>query len=282
MSVIKKGVTKGKIKDEGIVMYPGKNRRLVFSPEDSIRFQMNLETDMVVVLDDFTDPDGDKSDATESVERTVMWAERSKKEFEKICKKKGLSKEERPYLLGVVQGGEFADVRKDCAVRLGRIGFDGFGWGGWPINKEGNLDLESAKIISENAPEDYLLYGLGVGKPEDIVESVKLGFGIFDCVLPTRDGRHGRLYVFDAPDISQINLQNSDFYHFYDAKKEKHLTDKSPVSTACDCLLCTNYSRGYLSHLFKIGDVTAMRLASIHNLRFYSILMEKLKDSSPF
>lgn len=277
MSVIKKGFTPGKIKDEGVVLYPGKNKRLVFSPEDSIDYQMRLNTDMVVVLDDFTDPDSGKKEAEETVERTIFWAKRSKKQFDKICKSKGLTKDERPYLLGVVQGGEFADLRKYCAVELVKIGFDGFGWGGWPIDKTGKLDVASAKIIAENAPEDYLLYGLGVGKPDDIVQSVDLGFGIFDCVLPTRDGRHGRLYVYNTDHIENIDLEKPDFYKFYDAKKEKHLTDKSPVSTACDCELCKNYSRGYLSHLFKIGDATAMRLASIHNLRFYSILVEKLQ-----
>ncbi len=277
MSVIKKGVVKGKVKDEGVVLYPGKNRKLVFSPEDSIEYQMRLNTDMVVVLDDFTEPASSEKNAKETVERTILWAKRSKERFEKLCRSKGLTEAGRPYLLGVVQGGEFPDLRTHCAKELAKIGFDGFGWGGWPIDKDGNLDVASAKIIAENAPEDYLLYGLGVGKPDDIVRSVDLGFGIFDCVLPTRDGRHGRLYVYNAQTLKDINVEVSDFYSFYDAKKEKHLTDKSPISTACDCLLCKNYSRGYLSHLFKIGDTSAMRLASIHNLRFYSILVEKLQ-----
>jgi queuine tRNA-ribosyltransferase len=275
MSVIKKGISEGKITDEGIVFHPGKNRKVVFSPEDSIRFQMSLGTDMVVVLDDFTDPKVDKGEARESVRRTLDWARRSKKEFEKICKEKKLKN--KPYLLGVVQGGEFMDLRKECTKALVEIGFDGLGWGGWPIDEKGKLNFKSAEVIAKNSPADYLLYGLGIGKPEDIVKCVKLGYTIFDCVLPTRDGRHGRLYVFNADSTEKIKLNDSPFYSFYNAEKDKYLTDASKITEYCDCILCKNYSKAYLSHLFKIGDVTAGRLASIHNLRFFSILMEKLR-----
>lgn len=273
MSVVKKGFTQGKITDEGIVFHPGRNRRVVFSPEDSIKFQMSLNVDMVVVLDDFTDPSSDYSEAKVSVKRTLEWATRSKREFEKICKQKNLKKSERPYLLGVVQGGEFMDLREVCTKELVKIGFDGLGWGGWPIGKDGKINFKSAEVIAKNSPNEYLLYGLGVGKPEDVVTCVGLGYTIFDCVLPTRDGRHGRLYVFNSKDIDEIDVHKPGFYKFYDAEKEKHLGDTSKISDYCDCMLCKNYSKGYLAHLFKIGDASAMRLASIHNLRFYSILM---------
>lgn len=277
MSVIKKGITEGKITDEGIVFHPSKNKKVVFSPEDSIRLQMSLNTDMVVVLDDFTDPKDGRKKALESVERTVSWATRCKKEFEKICKEKKLKGIKRPYLLGVVQGGEFMDLRAYCTQELVKIGFDGLGWGGWPIDKQGKLDFKSAEVIAKNSPKEYLLYGLGIGKPEDIIRCVDLGYTIFDCVLPTRDGRHGRLYVFNSDSIDRINIKNKDFYSLYNADKEKQISDASQISEYCDCLLCKNYSKGYLAHLFKIGDMTAGRLASIHNLRFYSILMEKLR-----
>lgn len=277
MSVIKKGITKGKITDEGIVFYPGRNKKVVFGPEDSIRFQMSLGSDMVVVLDDFTDPKVGRKKAVESVERTILWAERSKKEFEKICSEKKLTDNGRPYLLGVVQGGEFMDLREYCTKELVKIGFDGLGWGGWPIDEKGKLNFKSAEVIAKNSPAGYFLYGLGIGKPEDIVKCVDLGYTIFDCVLPTRDGRHGRLYVFNSDSIEKINVGKKNFYELYSADKERFLSDTSKISEYCDCLLCKNYSKGYLAHLFKIGDVTAGRLASIHNLRFYSILMEKLR-----
>ena len=273
MSLIKKGKMEGRIKDEGIILYPGKNRKLVFSPEESISFQVKLGTDMVIVLDDFTDPKSSYKEAKESVERTLLWAKRSKKEFEKLTKEK----KEKPYLLAVVQGGEYMDLREYCTKELVKIGFDGLGLGGWPFDEGGKISFESAEVISKYTPKDYFLHGLGIGKPEDIVKSVSLGFNIFDCVIPTRDGRHGRLFVFNAGSIDKIDFSKKNFYSIFSADRDVNLLDSSWVSTACDCLLCKKYSRGYLRHLFKIGDVTAMRLASIHNLRFYSILMQKLQ-----
>lgn len=272
MSVIKSGQVKGKITDEGVVFHPSKNKKMVLTPEKSIHFQIELGSDMVVVLDDFTDPKDSYDKAKISVERTIEWAKRSKREFEKLTGKK------KPYLLGVVQGGKYQDLRKYCTRELVKIGFDGLGFGGWPINEEGKFDYASAKTITENTPEDYFLYGLGVGKPEEIVKCTKLGFDIFDCVLPTRDGRHGRLYVYNFDSIEKINVNRENFYSFLSPDKEKYYLDSSPVSRACDCLLCTNYSKAYLGHLYRIGDFTAGRLATIHNLRFYSILMEKLKN----
>src|SRR3989344_2738287 len=277
MSVIKSGNLKGKITDEGVTFYPVKNRKKILTPEKSIQFQMELKSDMVVVLDDFTDPKVDYNEAKISVERTLLWAKRCKSEFLKICKSKHLGKEIRPYILGVVQGGKFQDLRKYCTEELSKIGFDGLGYGGWPINEGGKFDYESAKTIAENSAKGEFLYGLGIGKPEDIVECVKLGYNIFDCVLPTRDARHGRLYVYNAASIKNIDLTKPNFYSFYTPKRDRYRSDSSRVSTACDCLLCTRYSRAYLAHLFKIGDFTAGRLSTIHNLRFYSILVEKLR-----
>lgn len=277
MSLIKKGKMKGSIKDEGIILYPGKNKRVVFGPEQSVRFQIALGSDMAIVLDDFTDPKVNYKSAKESVERTLLWAKRSKNEFEKLCKEKYLTGNKKPYLLGVVQGGEYLNLREYCTKELVKIGFDGLGWGGWPFDEKGKISFKTAEVIAKNVPSDYLLYGLGIGKPEDIVECVKLGFKIFDCVLPTRDGRHGRLYVYNATSIEEIDVHKPNFYHFYDAEKEKHNADDSKISDVCDCILCKRYSKAYLSHLFKIGDMSAMRLSSIHNLRFYSMLMENLK-----
>lgn len=281
MSVIKSGAVKGKITDEGAIFHPTKKTKKILTPEKSIEFQMKLRTDMVVVLDDFTDPKSTYEEAKDSVERTIAWAKRSKNEFEKICKAKKLNESHRPYILGVIQGGKYQDLRKYCAGELAKIGFDGFGYGGWPIDEEGNFDYESAKTIAQNTPEGYFIYGLGVGKPEEIVALSKLGFNIFDCVLPTRDARHGRLYVYNFDSIEDIDINKDNFYSFYTPDKEKYYKDTSPVSLACDCVLCKKYSKAYLAHLFRIGDFTAGRLATIHNLRFYSILMEKLRLTNP-
>ncbi len=278
MSLVKRGVVKGVIEDKGIVFKNIGRKKEFFSPEDSIKFQLDLKTDLVVVLDDFTPPSADFDKAKETVERTILWAKKSKDEFEKICRRKGLEKKDRPYLVAVVQGGKHLPLRKDCAQRLAEIGFDGYGFGGWPIKDKGGFDYDSAKIIVDNVPKGSFLYGLGIGKPEEIVGCAKLGYQIFDCVLPTRDARHKRLYVFNAGSIESIDLSDPDFYSFYTPDKEKYYADRGPVSKVCDCPLCQNYSRAYLAHLFRIGEMTAGRLATIHNLRFYSLLMEKIRE----
>jgi queuine tRNA-ribosyltransferase len=277
MSLIKKGEMQGRITKEGVTFHPVGEKKMLLTPEKSIRFQMSLATDMVVVLDDFTDPAVNHDQAEISVERTIDWAKRSKDEYEKICKEKKLTTDKRPYLLGVVQGGEFQDLREHCTKELVKIGFDGLGYGGWPIDQEGHFDFSSAQTIADNTPKDYFLYGLGVGKPDEIVKCARMGFNIFDCVLPTRDARHGRLYIFAADSIDQINLKADKFFSYYSPDKERYYYDETPVSSACDCLLCKNYSRAYIAHLFRTKEITAMRLATIHNLRFYSLLMEKLR-----
>lgn len=278
MTLAKNSQNKGSVTDEGVIFKPQGSEKVKLTPETSIQFQMLLKTDMVVVLDDFTEPNASYEKAKETVERTLLWAKRSKDEFIKICEDKKIKKEDRPYLLGVVQGGEYLDLREYCTKELVKIGFDGLGYGGWPIKETGEFNFDVPKVIAENSPEDYLLYGLGVGKPNEIVKCFDLGFYIFDCVLPTRDARHSRLYVYNANSINDINIREDNFYSFFDPSKEKYYYDNEPVSKACDCLLCKNYSRSYLRHLFKNGETTALRLATIHNLRFYSLLMDKLQE----
>lgn len=277
MSLVKRSGMKGKITDKGMTLWYSKKNKIELSPQDSIHFQMVLKPDMVVVLDDFTTPDATPEEARDTVERTIRWAKLCKIEFEKICKQKKLTEETRPYLLGVVQGGMYLDLRAECTQRLVEIGFDGLGYGGWPVNDDKSFNYDIAEVIAKHAPDNYLLYGLGIGKPEEIVGCVQRGFHIFDCVLPTRDARHKRLYVYTAKSIEEIDVTQPKFYEFYTPDKEKWYADTNPISTACDCLLCTRYTRAYLAHLFRIDDMTAKRLATIHNLRFYSILMEKLR-----
>lgn len=277
MSIAKSPGSGGKITDEGVT-FKFNNKKILLTPEKSIEFQFLLKTDMVVVLDDFTEPRASYEKAQETVTRTIEWAKRSKEQYEKECKKRNLTEKNRPYLLGVVQGGDYLDLRASCAKELAKIGFDGFGYGGWPMMEDGSFNYEVAKVIADNTPKDYFLYGLGVGKPHEIVNLVKMGYNIFDCVLPTRDARHKRLYVFNADSIDNINLDDEKFYSYFVPDKEKNYKDKGHVSLACDCQLCKNYSRAYLAHLWRIKELTALRLSTIHNLRFYSILMEKLEE----
>lgn len=276
---VAKNFSKNAISENGVSFKPPGEKKIVLTPETSVEFQMKLKPDMVVVLDDFTTPDANYEEAKDTVERTIRWAKRSKEEFEKLCKKENIKGRDKPYLLGVVQGGEFLDLREYCTKELVKIGFDGLGYGGWPIKTDGTFNYDVARVIAENSPEEYLLYGLGVGKPHEIARLVEMGYTIFDCVLPTRDARHKRLYVYKAKSVDEIDVSTNDFFSYHVPDKEKHYNDASPVSTACDCLLCTKYTKSYLAHLFRIKETTAMRLATIHNLRFYAILMQKLQKT---
>lgn len=264
--------TKNPVSDKGVKFkIPGTNKKILFTPKISIDVQLLLKTDMVVILDDFTDLNASESVQRETVERTILWAKECKNIFLKH------KQEKMPYLLGVVQGGHNLTLRKECTERLVEIGFDGLGYGGWPMTDNNEFNFDIPKVIGENTPDNYLLYGLGVGKPHEIVKMVQMGWNVFDCVLPTRDARHKRLYVYKSDTIDNIDISQNKFYDYFVPDKETYYHDKNPVSTACDCLLCTRYDRSYLRHLFQIGEMTAGRLATIHNLRFYSILMEKLK-----
>lgn len=246
------------------------NKKILFTPEMSIKLQLELKSDMVVVLDDFTDPKSTYEEAKISVERTLKWARECRQIFDKIVKEKKLTPDKTPYLLGVVQGGKYLDLRKYCTEELVKIGFDGLGYGGWPIKADGTFDYEVAQTIADFTPKNYFLYALGIGKPHEIEALVKIGWNIFDCVLPTRDARHKRLYVYS---------KNDKGYEYYTPDKSIHYRDQRPVSDHCDCLLCQKYSRSYLAHLFRIKEITALRLATIHNLRFYSQLMERLRST---
>ena len=246
-------------------------KKILFTPEMSTKLQLELKSDMVVVLDDFTDPKSTYEEAQVSVERTLKWARECRQVFNKIVKDKKLTPEKTPYLLGVVQGGKYLDLREYCTKELVKIGFDGLGYGGWPIKDDGTFDYGVAQTIADFTPKNYFLYALGIGKPHEITALVKMGWNIFDCVLPTRDARHKRLYV--------VNDKKPLGYEYYTPDKSVYNQDLNPVSMECDCLLCQKYSRAYLAHLFKIKEITALRLASIHNLRYYSKLMENLRKT---
>lgn len=277
-SLVKKNPKLGKVTDKGVTFKMPGSPKVTLTPEDSIRFQMDLGVDMVVALDDFDAPNPTEKQAKESVERTICWAKRCKKTFERICEERNLKKNERPYFLGVIQGGRSRELRKYCIEELLKIGFDGLGYGGEEKVK-GVINYDLAEYIKSLVPENYLLYALGVGKPEDVVNLSRIGYDIFDCVLPTRDARHGRMYVYNSDSIENIDLNKKDFYSFYNPAKTSNLNDFEPISKACDCLTCTKYTRSYLAHLFKLKDFTAGRLATIHNLRFYSLLMEKIRET---
>ena len=263
------------VTDEGVTFtIDGVNHH--FSPADSIKYQMAMRTDLMVVLDDFTPPDATREEAEITVKRTTLWAKRCKTTYLAECERLGIPEGKRPYLIGVVQGAYFDDLRMRSIKELVEIGFDGYGYGGWPM-RDGKFDIATAKLMADNLPKDSVLYGLGIGMPDDIVKCVALGYQIFDCVLPTRDARHGRLYVYTAESMDKIDLQKEGFYEFYNPRQAQHLTENIPVSSACDCELCTTLSRSEFATMWRAKDERVLRLATIHNLRLYAILMEKLR-----
>ena len=284
-SLIKRHGEGGEITDEGVKFEIGgeKNKKMeIFTPEDSIRIQFEIGADILICLDDFTGADDNEEKIKESVERTILWAKRTRAEFDKIVAEKKMTDETRPLLFAVIQGGWSKKLRKYCAEELLKIGFDGYGYGGYMVNDEGELDEEMSKYIAELIPDEFPKFALGVGKPWDIARCYEFGWDIFDCVLPTRDGRHKRLYNFKTSSRKNVgvglglDLKLPDSYEFLYIGRGKFSGDIHPIGLDCDCFTCQNYSRGYLHHLFKIKDMLAYRLAVIHNLRVYNRVVENL------
>lgn len=279
-SLIHRSKRRGRIRDSGVEFYLGSRRKDIFTPQKSLEVQFAVNSDMMICLDDFTPPDASSEEARKTVERTVRWAKRSKEYYDKEITKQELSEEERPLLMAVVQGGYFEELRKECAQRLLEIGFDAYGYGGYAVDEEGNLDLELSRFIAGLLPKDKIRFALGIGRPWDIAALSGMGWQMFDCTLPTRDARHKRLYVFKEEPTSLKHLQDRQNYDYLYINKQKYEEDENPISPHCDCFTCQNYTRAYLRHLFKIGDMSAFRLATIHNLRFYARLTELISTFS--
>ena len=158
--------------------------------------------------------------------------------------------------------------------------YDGYGFGGWPLDSEGKLRLDVLKMAADAMPDHKLKYAMGLGKPEEIVQCVEMGYRLFDCVIPTREARHQRLYVFNEGDSSPEGVRRADgkFYKYLYIMDAPHCRDGRSVDETCDCVLCREHSRAYLNHLLKMGDPYALHLMTAHNLRFYGRLMEYLRD----
>jgi queuine tRNA-ribosyltransferase len=277
-SLIRQSSSMGSITRKGFVyrLTRGGKKRLL-TPEKSIDKQFRIGADIMFCLDYCTHPEMGYNLQLNSVEITIDWARRCKKEFEGRMEKQGTGKK-RPLLFAVIQGGNSPELRKMCAERLLDIGFDGYGYGGWPVDDGGNL-VEAVEIVSGLIPGNFPLHGLGIGKPENIVRAYRMGFNIFDCVLPTRDARHQRLYVYNDR-LENIDLRGRDFYDYLYIQDSKFVRDSEPVEPYCDCFCCRNYSRAYIHHLMKIEEPLLNRLATIHNLRFYARLIEKLRSDA--
>ncbi len=281
----------------------------LLTPERAIQIQFDLGVDMMVCLDDPRPNDASEKEIISAVDRTIRWAKRCKDEYNRQLVARGLNDTTRPLLFGVVQGGMMVEERKRCAEGLVAIGFDGYGLGGRHVDMEGKFLGELMAALASFIPEDSIRFALGVGKPEDIVRLHAVGWDMFDCVIPTREGRHGRLFLWkndlqstnairqsadqmpNKTHSQNIQIQNQEtvipdllrdpgdsFYETININNEQFTRDFTAVDPTCDCTLCTKYTRSHLRHLFRVGEALAFRLASEHNLRFYVRLMEKLRS----
>jgi queuine tRNA-ribosyltransferase len=271
MSMIRENARYGTISDAGIhYRNPDSKRRLKLTPEKCVQIQFDLGADVMMCLDDCPSPDATHDEVAEAVRRTVAWARRCKDEFERQADVRRMEGHERPLLYGIIQGGYDPEMRRRCAEELWPIGFDGYGFGGWPLDEGGRLAEETLAHTASLMPDRQVKYALGVGSPQNLVRCWQMGYRLFDCVLPTRDARHQRLYCEDPE-------QGPYAHTFLYMQDDVHKRDRRPVSEVCDCACCAHYSRSYLHHLFQIGDALAQRLATLHNLRFYARLMERLR-----
>lgn len=265
MSLIHKNLTLGKITEKGAT-FMNDDKKIELTPEKCIEIQLNIGSDIIMCLDDCTKPELTLNEQSKSVKRTIRWAKRCKIHFDKLTK----NKKKKPLLFAIIQGGESKKLRKKCAKELLKLNFDGYSFGGWPI-KNGKLLKEILKYTSDLIPNQYPKYAMGIGKPQDIIECTKLGYNLFDCVIPTREARHKRLYIFHKN--PKKNIKGS--FSFVKINLKSKNSEKK-VSDFCDCELCSNYNRKELFEMFRNEPEMAKRLSTIHNLRFYSMLMERL------
>jgi queuine tRNA-ribosyltransferase len=243
------------VNDEGVKFrshHDGTERFL--TPEDSIRIQEALGSDIAMCFDDVVPYPCPYERAKTAMERSLVWAER--------CKK--VHRRDDQLLFAITHGSVYEDLRRESTLRLVEMDFPGYAIGGLSVGEPKETMFELVEISTELLPEDKPRYLMGVGTPEDIVRAVALGVDMFDCVLPTRLGRTGTAFT----SVGKVNLRHA-----------KYADDPSPLDPNCDCLTCRRYSRAYLRHLFKAGEATGPRLVTWHNLHFYLRLMERIREA---
>ena len=278
-SLIRQNPKFGHMDNKGITFFPeGSDRKFQLTPEKCVQLQFAYDSDVVICLDDCTHVDASDAEQQRSVERTIAWAKRCKTEYNRLISQKHLDDSSRPRIFGVVQGGGLPSLRQQCADALLEIGFDGYGFGGWPLDGQGNLLADMLGYVRECIPAQFPLHALGVGHPYNVLACYDLGYGIFDSAMPTRDARHNRLYTFATPADAPLAGLTGKWLKYAYLEDEKHIRSDEPLSPYCDCPVCQRYSRGYLHHLFKIGDSLFLRLATIHNLRFMTQLTERIRS----
>ena len=244
-----------KITEEGVhFRSPINGDKILMTPESSMQIQRELGSDIVMIFDECTPYPATHKEAQQSMQLSTRWAKRSKQAHA----------DNPSALFGIVQGGMYEDLRSESAHALQDIGFDGYAIGGLSV---GEPKDEREKVLETTLPllpQDKPRYLMGVGKPEDIVEAVRRGVDMFDCVIPTRNARNGHLFTR----YGQLRIRNA-----------KNQSDTRPIDEECGCYTCQNYSRAYLRHLDKCGEILGARLNTIHNLYYYQQLMSELREA---
>jgi queuine tRNA-ribosyltransferase len=248
-----------KVTDKGVEFQSHLDGSFHFlSPEDVIKIQIDLGSDIMMPLDECLHFPCEKDYAKISLKRTTQWAKRSK-ECLKINKNK-----KRQLLFGIIQGATYQDLRQQSASQLMDTGFDGYAFGGLSVGEPKNLTHKMIENTSVMLPEDKPRYFMGLGSPLDVIRSVKNGIDLFDCIMPTRLGRTGTAFT----STGKITVRNAEF-------KE----DNRPLDEHCDCFVCKNYSRSYIRHLFNAKELSALRLTSFHNVYFYLKFMQNIRKA---
>jgi len=244
-----------KISEQGVTFQsPVNGDRLFMGPEESMAMQQALGADIIMVFDECTPYPATEEQARASMELSLRWAERSKRAHQG----------QPGALFGIVQGGMYAHLRQESLAGLKQIGFDGYALGGLSVGEPKADMLRILDGIAPQLPADRPRYLMGVGTPEDLVEAVRRGVDMFDCVLPTRNARNGWLFTHDG----QVKIRNS-----------RYIADTGPVDPLCGCITCRHYSRAYLRHLQQCNEILGARLATIHNLYYYQSLMRGLRQA---
>ena len=253
-----------KIKEEGVYFHSHIDGRKIFmGPEESMQIQSNLGSTIAMAFDECPSSRADRTYIQNSVDRTTRWLERCKKKMQEL---NSLPDTVNPHqmLFGINQGGVFADIRIEHAKRISELDLDGYAVGGLAV---GETHDEMYYILDEVVPylpENKPTYLMGVGTPANIIEAVDRGIDFFDCVYPSRNGRHGHVYTHHG----KLNLFNKKFE-----------LDPRPIEEGCQCPACRTYSRAYIRHLLKAKEMLGMRLCVLHNLYFYNHLMEEIRGA---
>ncbi|KTG27688.1 tRNA guanosine(34) transglycosylase Tgt [Idiomarina sp. WRN-38] len=244
-----------KITEEGVTFRsPINGEKILLTPEKSMQVQRELGSDIVMIFDECTPFPATQAEARSSMELSLRWAERSKKAHEG----------NKSALFGIIQGGMYEELRDISLKGLTDIEFDGYAIGGLSVGEPKEDMMRILEHTAPKMPEQKPRYLMGVGKPEDLVEAVRRGIDMFDCVMPTRNARNGHLFISSGV----VKIRNA-----------VHRTDTGPLDENCDCYTCKNYSRAYLHHLDKTNEMLGGRLNTIHNLRFYQKVMSDMRDA---